>query len=188
MKTKWLVAAWLLFFSMQVAALELAGVKLDDVAQVGNAALKLNGAGIRTRLVFKVYVGALYLGERKRAAEAVLVDAGAKRVTLHMLRELSGEQLLEAFEKGMAANNTPSELAALDTHLRQLTAIFHSMKVAAKGDVILLDYLPGSGTRISVNAAEKGVIEGAEFNRALLRIWLGDKPVDEELKKGLLGG
>jgi hypothetical protein len=188
MKMKKLIALFMLCLSAQAQALEVAGVKLEDKAQVGSAALVLNGAGIRTKLIFKVYVGALYLGEKKSTVAAVLADAGAKRVTLHMLRELSGEKLLEAFDKGMTANNTPAELAALDARIREFSAIFRTVDEVKKGDVITLDYFPGEGTRIGINGSEKGRVADAEFNRALLRVWLGDEPVDESLKKGLLGG
>ena len=185
---KKLIAILLLCLITPAHALELAGVKLDDKVQVENAALQLNGAGIRTKMIFRVYVGALYLGEKKRTTDAILADAGAKRVALHMLRELSSEKLLEAFDKGMAANNTPAEMSALDARLKEFSAIFHTVKEVAKGDVLTLDYSPATGTRISVNGTEKGRVESVEFNRALLKIWLGDKPVDEDLKKGLLGG
>lgn len=185
---KKLIALFLLCLSMQATAMEVAGVRLDDKVQMGNATLQLNGAGLRTRLLFKVYVGALYLGEKQHSAAAVLGDAGAKRVAMHMLRDLSGEKLLEAFDKGLAANNTPAELAALGARIKDFSAIFRTAKEVVKGDVITLDFLPGEGTRVSINGAEKGRIAGAEFNRALLKIWLGDEPVDEDLKKGLLGG
>lgn len=184
---KKLIALCLLCVSCQAFALEVAGVKLDDKAEVGNAALQLNGAGIRTKFFFKVYVGALYLGEKQRAAGAVLADAGAKRVTLHMLRELSSEKLLDAFDHGLAANNTSAELAALDARIKEFSAIFRTAKEVVKGDVITLDYVPGEGTRISINGTEKGRVAGAEFFRALLKVWLGDEPADEDLKKGMLG-
>ena len=185
---KKLIALFLLCLTAQAFALEVAGVKLDDKVQVGNTTLQLNGAGIRTKLFFKVYVGALYLGEKKHSATAVLTDEGAKRVTLHMLRELSSEKLLEAFEKGMAANNTSAELAALDARIKEFSAIFRTLNEVVKGDVITLDYFPEEGTRIGVNGTEKGRVAGAAFNRVLLKVWLGDVPVDEGLKKGLLGG
>jgi len=185
---KKLIALLLLCLSTQAFALELEGARLDDKVQVGNTTLQLNGAGMRTKLFFKVYIGALYLGEKKRTASAVLADVGAKRVTMHMLRDLSSEKLLEAFDKGLSSNNTPAELAALDARIKEFSAIFRTTNEVAKGDVITLDYFPGEGTRISINGVEKGRVVGAEFNRALLKIWLGDEPVDEDLKKGMLGG
>jgi len=185
---KKLITLFLLCLGTQALALDIEGVKLDDKVQVGNASLQLNGAGIRTRYFFKVYVGALYLGESKHSSATVLADAGAKRLTMHMLRDLSSEKLLEAFEKGLSGNNTAAELAAIEARIKEFYVIFRAANEVAQGDVITLDYFPGEGTRISINGVEKGRVAGAEFNRALLKIWLGDEPVDGDLKKGLLGG
>jgi hypothetical protein len=185
---KKLIVLFLVCLSMQAMAVEIEGVKLADKVQAGNSSLQLNGAGIRTKLFFKVYVGALYLSEKKQTAAAVLADSGAKRLTMVMLRELSSEKLLDAFEKGLAANNSPAELAALDSGIKPFLAIFRSTTAVNKGDVIALDYVPGEGTRVSINGVEKGRMAGAEFNRALLKIWLGEEPVSEDLKKSLLGG
>ncbi len=182
---KKLIALILLCLTAQAFALELAGVKLDDKAQVGNAMLQLNGADIRTKLLFKVYVGALYLGVKRHVDAAALADKGDKRVALHMLRELSSAEWLAAFNKGLAANNTS---AVLDASIKEFSSIFHTVNQVVKGDVITLDYIQGEGTRISVNGVEKGRVAGAEFNRALLKIWLGEQPVDGDLKKGMLGG
>jgi len=184
---KKLITLFLLCLSSQAFALVLEDVQLGDIVQVGNATLKLNGAGLRTKLIFKVYVGALYLTEKKHSATTVLADAGAKRLSMFMLRELSSDQLMEAFEKGLAKNNTPAELAALNSLIKEFSAIFRSARAVNKGDVITIDYFPGEGTRVSINGIEKGRLAGAEFNTALLRIWLGNDPVDEDLKKGLLG-
>jgi hypothetical protein len=184
---KKLITLFLLCLTTQAVAVDFEGVKLNDTAQVGNVTLKLNGAGLRTKLIFKVYVGALYLADKKHSATAVLADDGAKRLSMFMLRELSSDQLMEAFEKGLANNNTSTELAAMNSRIKEFSAIFRSAREVAKGDVITIDYFPGEGTRVSINGIEKGRLAGAEFNTALLKIWLGNDPVDEDLKKGLLG-
>lgn len=176
---------------VQVAfAAELEGVKLPDSARVSDAGpdLVLNGAGLRTRVFFRVYVGALYLTKKTTAANAIISDTGAKRVALHMLRELSSDQFVSALEDGLKNNHGAEELTKLDARIKQLRAIFDAVKTAKIGDVIYIDYLPGAGTRITVNGAVKGAIPGEDFNRALLRIWLGDSPADSDLKKGMLGG
>jgi hypothetical protein len=176
----------LLLWALPVSALELEGVKLADKARVGADELVLNGAGIRTRVIFKVYVGALYLAEKKSGAAEALAQKGAKRVALTMLRDLSAEQLNEAFEKGIDANNGAAEVVAMKPRIAELLALFTDGK---KGDVILIDFLPESGTVVNVNGQARGkAIPGEDFYRALLRIWLGDKPVDSDLKKGMLGG
>ena len=100
----------------------------------------------------------------------MLGDAGAKRVALHMLREVSAEQLFGALNDGLK-NNVPAEqLAKIDAQVKQLEGIFRNVKAAKNGDVILLDYAPGAGTRVVVNGDNKGVIAGDEFYGALLRI------------------
>ena len=110
------------------------------------------------------------------------------RVALHILHELSSKKLFNAFSEAIEANHTPAELAALDAQLKQMAQIFDAVKEVKPGDVITLDYLPASGTQISVNGMARGTIAGAAFNRALLKIWLGSKPVQNDLKKDMLGG
>jgi len=181
-----LMGAWL---SLGPAfAAEVEGVKLADKAQVGGSELTLNGAGVRTRVFFKVYVGALYLQKKAGSTDAVLGDSGAKRIAMHMLRDLDAEQLFSALNEGLKKNHAPGELARLEPQVKQLEGIFNAVKAANKGDVILLDYLPGAGTRVTVRGDDKGTIAGEDFNRALLRIWLGEQPADSALKKAMLGG
>jgi len=170
--------------------MEVEGVKVPDRVRQGDSDfdLVLNGAGVRTRLIFKIYVGALYLQQKKTAADAVLADTGARRIALYLLRDLTSEQLFSALNEGLKSNLASAELAKLEPQVKQLEGIFDAIKQAKTGDVILLDYVPGSGTRIVVNRDLTETIPGADFNRALLRIWLGDKPVDTGLKKAMLGG
>lgn len=181
---RWLVSM-LLLAALPAWAVEVAGVKIADKAQVGGSELVLNGAGIRTRIIFKVYVGALYLSEKKAAAAEVLAQTGAKRVALTMLRDLSAQQLNEAFEKGIHANNSASDLEAMKPRIAELLSLLTDAK---EGDVIVLDFLPQSGTSVSLNGTMKGKpIPGEDFFRALLRIWLGEQPVDTDLKNAMLG-
>ena len=171
-------------------AAELAGVKLDDKVRIAPNApeLVLNGAGIRTRFFVKVYVGALYLPEKKTAAADVLALGGAKRMHLAMLRDLTAQQLADALSEGFAANNSPDDQARYKGQLAELLATMNALGAAKNGEAIALDYVPDSGTRVLVNGAPKGKpIPDEGFYRAVLRVWLGDKPVDADLKRGLLG-
>ncbi|MDD5057658.1 MAG: chalcone isomerase family protein [Sideroxydans sp.] len=174
--------------SWNAFALEVAGVKLADTVQVNNVNLQLNGAGIRTKFFFKIYVAALYLPQKQTSAEAVIAEEREHRVALHIKHELSSGKLFNAFNEAIEANHTPAELAALSAQIKQLAQIFDAVKEVKPGDVITLDYLPASGTQISVNGASRGTIAGAAFNRGVLKIWLGSKPVQDDLKKGMLGG
>ena len=180
----------LMAVALRCGAAEIEGVKIADQVRVADAGpeLVLNGAGVRTRVFFKVYVGALYLQQKKNSAEAVFADTGAKRVAMHLLRELAAEQLFSALNDGLRNNHTPEQLARIEPQVKQLEGIFNAIKAAKTGDVIVLDYLPGIGTRVLVNGDNKGTIPGEEFNRALLRVWLGEQPADASLKKAMLGG
>jgi hypothetical protein len=166
------------------------GVKLDDRVRIApdTPELVLNGAGVRTRLFFKVYVAGLYLAEKRSAVPDVLALGGPKRVLLAMLRELTAQQFTDALNEGFAANNPPADQARYKQPLAELTAVMASLGQAKKGDVIALEFVPGLGTRVVVNDALRGKpIPDEGFYRALLKVWLGEKPVDADLKKGLLG-
>jgi hypothetical protein len=185
------VAAVLIaMFPLAVAAAEVAGVKLEDKVRIAPNApeLVLNGAGVRTRFVVKVYVAGLYLPEKKSVPADVLALGGPKRVAMTMLRDVTAQQLSDALTDGFAANNAPADQDRYQTQLAELTAIMASLGGAKKGDVVAFDYLPDVGTRVLVNGEAKGKpIPEEGFYRAVLRVWLGDKPVDADLKKGLLG-
>lgn len=184
---KILLLSCCVLLSWNASALELAGVKVADSIHLGSRDLMLNGAGVRTKFFFKIYVAALYLGEKAFVGETALNQPGEKRIALHVLRELSDGQMLHSFNEVMAANHTPAEMQALEPQLKELTEIFHAVKTVKKGDVIALDYLPDSGTQIVVNGVPMGNIAGAAFNRALFKIWLGDKPAQPDLKQKMLG-
>lgn len=185
---KKLILILLLSFPMQAFAVTLAGVDMPDRASVGANNLLLNGAGIRTRFMFKVYVGALYLGEKRATDEAVLADEKPKRLALHILRHLEAGELMEALRKGLLANLTADEFAPLAARFVQFTKVFRDVGQVNNGDVITIDYLPGVGTVVGVNGKERWRMQGEDFYRGMLKIWLGNKPVQEDLKKELLGG
>ncbi len=178
----------LVLCSQLALAAEIAGVRVEERVRLGASELQLNGAGIRTRVVFKVYVGALYLPEKKSAAAEVLALKGVKRVSMTMLRDLGAKQLTDALEDGIRANHSSVELAALKGRVDELVAVMNEIGNAKEKTVITLDFLPESGTRVTVDGAARGKpIPGEDFYAALLRIWLGDKPVDADLKKAMLG-
>ena len=171
-------------------AAEIEGLKIDDRVYVaeGFPELALNGAGVRRKfVVVKMYVAALYLAQKKTASDEVLSDTGPKRVAMHILQdEITAEQLVAALHDGLAANNQPPELAPLERRIRELAGMIRQVGKVNQGGTILLDYLPGIGTRITINGIPRLTIPGEDFNKAMLRIWLGDRPVDGRLKSALL--
>ena len=178
----------LLFLSLPLAAAELAGVKLDDQASVAGKALQLNGIALRTRFVFEVYVAGLYLPEKTGSAEAALAMPGPKRMTLVMRRDVGADQFAGSLMDGLKDNNSEQELAALKPQVESLLAMMQRIGEAKKGMVIDLEYAAPAGTLMKVDGAPQGApMPGEGFFRALLRIWLGERPVSLEMKKALLG-
>jgi hypothetical protein len=184
--TRVTIAATLALLVVGARGAEVAGIKLDDKATLAGQELNLNGAGLRTRLMFKVYVASLYLPRRATDLPGVLAQA-PRRIQLTMLRALSADQFVDALNEGLEANNSAAELAAVKAQTDQLLGIMKAFKEVKEKDVIALDFVDG-GTRISWNGDAKGTIPGAAFNQALTRIWLGDKPAQPDLKQALLGG
>ena len=167
-------------------AAEVGGVKLDDTATVGGAPVVLNGAGIRTRAVFKVYVASLYVPAKAGTLDAVLAK-GPRRIQLNLLRNLSGDQLTDAVNDGLRANLTAAEVEALKSETDQFVAMVNTFGELKEGGVVTLDFFEGA-TRVGFNGAVKGTIAGDAFNRALTKIWLGEKPAQADLKSAMLGG
>jgi len=177
-------ALFLFLIAISAFGAEVAGVTLPDT----DKQLVLNGAGLRKRAFFQVYAIGLYVAERKSAAAEVIGASGAKRVAIHMLRDVGADQFTDALMDGMKDNQSEAEMKAFDARIKQLAAIMAEMKEARKGMRITLDWLPGAGTQVTVEGKPSGaLIPGEDFYRALLRIWVGDNPVQADLKKALLG-
>ena len=173
-------------------ALEIEGVNIEEKATLsrGGPEVVLNGAGVRHKLVFaKVYVGSLYLARKMDSREAVLADPGPKRVSMHILSDqVTAHDLIASMNNALAANLLPHELALLEKRIRDLNRMMSTIKVIKRGSVVFLDYLPGTGTRVTVNGEEKITIPGADFFPAMLQIWIGLTPVDGRLRDAMLGG
>lgn len=185
--SRWLIAACLACAACASAlAAEVAGVRLDDRVNVGGRELLLNGAGLRTRAIFKVYVGSLYVPQKATTPLAVL-ELAPRRVQLDLLRNLTADQFVDALMEGMQDNNPPEDLRTLKPQTDELVRVMQAIGQAKEGSVITLDYVDGA-TRIAQDGALRGTIPGEAFNKALLRIWLGDRPVQADLKKAMLGG
>ena len=179
------IGAMLLAFSLEASALEVAGVDVPQSVTIENKALVLNGAGIRKKFFFKIYVGALYLPVKHTTVNSILNDAGGKRIVMSFLyKEVTAEDLVNGWNDGFTGNSSAKELKALQERINQFNSLFTTVHT---GDEIRLDYLPGKGTQVSLNGTLKGSVPGEDFSKALLKIWLGSKPADKGLKKAWLG-
>src|SRR5260370_20060714 len=131
--------------------MEVPGVKLDETARVANADLKLNGAGIRYKAIFKVYVAALYLKDKKTTVPDILAAPGPRRVTLVMLRDLSNEDFGRGFMSGIQQNTEKVEKAKMTMQFLRFGELFASVPELKKGDVMMMDWMPNVGTVVSLN-------------------------------------
>lgn len=162
------------------------GVELPEaVTARDGTSLVLHGAGVRTKFFFDIYVGALYLPAAGQSAEAILGSDQPGRVEMHFVYdEVSRDRLAEAWRGGFR-DNTPAAVAdAIADRRDRFIGLFPA---AVAGDVFAMEYLPGRGTRVSVNGESRGTIEGHAFFRALLGVFLGPEPADRGMKAGMLG-
>lgn len=172
-----------------VRAAEVAGVRVASVVRVGGVDLALNGAGLRQRFMTDVYVIGLYFAERTSSAEAAIEASGPKRIALTFMRDVTAQSLVDALYEGVRESSTDEEFARLKFSADKLSEVMLPLGVAKKGDVVALDYVPGAGAQVIVNGRAVGLpIPNRDLYCALLRIWLGNPPVDVNLKRALLSG
>ena len=181
------VAAAVLTASLALANIDVGGVDFKSQDSVENTRVELNGAGLRTRLTFKVYAMGLYLRQPTSSPAAVLDDAGVKRIRIVMIRDLKGKQFADALLAGLERNHDSITLAALKPATDALLTAIMGSGEAKAGTELILDQLASGATRLLINGQVQGSdIADPAFYPALLRIWLGEGPADSELKADLL--
>ena len=164
------------------------GVAFQPTAQVSGQVLALNGAGLRTRAFFKVYAAGLYVPAKSHSAAALLAQKGPRLVALAMLRDVDADSMFDALAKGLHANHTEQQLTGLAPQIAMLQANLRAMGDAREGNLIRFEFTPEAGTRLVVDGQQKGTaIPGDAFFTAVLRNWIGDAPVDADLKRALVG-
>src|SRR5271165_401020 len=177
------VAAFLMTSAFHLYAASLAGVTLPDTIQVGPATLVLNGMGLRTKFMVKVYVAGLYLAQKSSDPQAILKADVPKRMVMHFVRDVSKNQIADGFTESFE-NNSPDTAKTLKPDTDRL---FSALEPVKDGDEIVFTYLPGVGTSLAIAGKEKLTIAGPAFGEMLFSVWLGPKPPNAALKKGILG-
>ena len=169
--------------------IKVEGVTFPGSADVAGQTLELNGVGLRAVAWLKGYAAGLYLASRALTPRQVVAAPGAKRLQLRMLQDVEIEEFVKAFDKGVARNTPPGEMPALAARVARFDALLRAMVKVKKRDVVDLDWLPGRGLQLSLNGTPRGApIPGEDLYSALLRIFVGERPADPEMKIGLLGG
>jgi hypothetical protein len=170
------------------AAVDIKGARFDETYQLGNQALSLNGVGIRVKVIVDVYAAGLYVPQKGKDAGSLLGQGGPKAMQIVLLRDLTGEDFADAMVKGFNKNNSSADQTRFQAKLDEIRGVMLGMGKVKKGSVIHIDFTPGVGTGVTINGVHQGpIIAGDDFFTALLRIWLGNSPVDSDLKDALLG-
>lgn len=170
------------------AAVDVHGYKFDDTTSVAGKELRLNGAGMRTKVIIKVYAAGLYLADKKTTMAEIATMEGPRRVKLIMARDISSDSFGDAFMEGLKENTSVAERNTLASQVSKFGQMFASVPSLKKGDVMQIDWIPGVGTQCELNGKKVGdTVPDVAFYNALLRIWLGEHPADRSLKPALLG-
>lgn len=171
-----------------LAAMELSGVKVEDSTTLAGTKLQLNGAGIRYKGPFKVYVGDLYTTKKVSSLEELTAAPGPKRLTMTFLREIEAGPFGKLLTRGVEDNVPKTEMSKLVPGLMRMSDIFTVNKILVPGETVVIDWIPGTGMVITA----KGKVQGEpfkepEFYKAIMSIWFGPVPADFKLKDALLG-
>jgi hypothetical protein len=184
-KNAWFVVIFIFLAAstLNLQAGSLAGVTLPDTTQVAGKTLVLNGMGIRTKFMVKVYVAGLYLQQKSSDPDAIIKSDQPKQIVMKFLHGASKSQMTDAFDESFSSN-TPEAMKTMKSDIDRLLASLESVK---EGDQMVFTYIPGTGTAFALNGKDKVTISDPAFGPVLFSVWLGPKPPNADLKKGILG-
>jgi hypothetical protein len=183
MKKLALALSLLLLLSSPSFALDVGGVNVAPTVSSRQKTLTLNGAGVRKKLFFKVYVGSLYTERKVTTPAQLLADPGEKLIRMTFVyKKVEKEKIVDAFAEGLA-NNSPAVRSSANAKafLSWFTADFTA------GDVVDISLSPDGAVSAAHNGKVLGTLRDPAVAQAVLRIWFGEKPADGDLKKGMLG-
>ena len=168
-------------------ARDVSGVRVPDEIRMQDPDLHLvlNGAGVRRKLFFRIYVAALYLPAPEQDAGRILALERPARLDMQFLyRFIKRGKLIESWDEGFRKNLDTEAYRALRPKIERFYRLFGN---ARRGDHYSFTFVPGRGVRVRIGRKPPVWIAGDDFARALLAIWIGEHPADEDLKQALLG-
>lgn len=176
-------------FSHGAMAAEVSGVKFADTTKVAGKELQLNGLGVRNKFIVKVYAVGMYLQDKKSTVEEVFAAEGPRRLQLVLFRDISADEFGNSFMSGINNNLDGKDKTRIVTQISKFGEMFPQIDGLKKGDVLDLDWVPGTGTVCTLNGKRIcNDVPDIAFYNAIMKIWLGNKPADASLKPKLLAG
>lgn len=186
MLKRWILAGICLLLATPAWSMSIKGIEIPDSVRTDGQRLVLNGAGIRAQFLFDVYVGALYLPAKTRDAKQIMASRQPKRISMQFLLGGIGHSLIAAGWTSAFTNElSAGEMRRLKPRLKKFNAMFGDV---SEGDRFTFDFLSDGSTVVALNHHTVGCIKGADFQQALLGIWLGRRPDDPDLKQAMLNG
>ena len=181
-------AAGLLLAAVSASAARIADQNFDDRLRLAETDLVLNGVGLRSVAWLKGFAAGLYLPEKAATPAKVLAQPGPKRLQMKMILDVETKEFIKAFAVSLQRNNTEAERAGMKDRVEQFNRNLEAIGKVRKGDVVNLDFIPGQGLVIVLNGTPRGPsVAGEDLYAGLLKIFIGEQPVDKKLKAGLLG-
>ncbi len=183
MKHLLLLTCCLFLFYGTAPAKTVYDVDLPEEISIENEALQLNGYGLRTKFFFKVYLGSLYTGSKANSTAQVLEQSGTKLIRMNFIyNKVERKKIVDAFAAGFEKN---SPQLKNDPALQQFLALFTADFIA--GDQVDLQISADGSVSATHNSTDLGSVSSPQLGKAVLLIYLGDQPADDDLKQGMLG-
>ncbi len=182
MKNLLLVFALIVSTNFTTAQTKVGDVTLPNKVTLSGESMELNGAGMREKLWFDLYVGALYVQTKSSNANTVINSDAPMAIKLHIVSSMVSQSKMVGAVKEGFENSTTGKATAAEKAM--FVACFNNEITA--GNVFDIVYANGK-TVVYKNGKKKGSIAGLAFKKALFGIWLGSVPADKDLKKGMLG-
>ena len=174
---------------MPVYAQDAAGLAPQ---QTGNANLVLNGTGARRGVTNYLYTAKLYLEHKTSDPQAVLRNSGTTQFRLVVLHDTSAAQMADLLSQGLVANASEDDLVALVSEIFDVGVLLSEQGKLLAGDSFEIDAHPATGTTVRFRSRAHAVPVSQTFAnprmfKAMMGIWLGERPADFALKQALLG-
>lgn len=167
----------------------LEGQRFDDTMNLADRNLRLNGLGLRGVAWIKAFVAGLYLSAPSKDAAQILAMPGPKRIRLKIMLNAPSHELTRSLIGRIEDHESEAVRAKLGDRLTGLGTLIDSVGDLKPGDTLDLDFIPDKGVSLRLNDKVIGLpVSGDDLYRCVLKIFVGDHPVDRRMKEGLLRG
>ena len=172
-------------FGIANAQKTIGGVTIPKKIMIGKTVLELNGAGVREKFFMDMYACGIYVLQKTTNAQNIIEKDKHTAIKIHIISGLiTSKKMTDAVEEGFK-KSTGGKTKPIRKEIDALKKVFSKEEIQ-KEDIYDIIYVPSKGTVIFKNGKIQPIIKGLAFKQALFGIWLGNKPVDKDLRNDLL--